>query len=66
MSEVRSAVSCISVGADSVTTTDYVSKVRTPKHQLLIFGNYRRRPDYYEQFCTARVARWRNAILLLV
>lgn len=55
--ETRNAISCISGGVDSVTTTYYVSKVLKPKKQLLIFCNYKQRTYRYEEFCIKRISQ---------
>src|SRR5712692_404874 len=57
MIERRSAINCISGGVDSVTTAYYVNKVVKPKHQLLIFCDYKQRTYDYEEFCIKKVAK---------
>ena len=57
MTKARSAVSCISGGVDSVTTTFYVRKVLKPKNLLLIFCNYKQRTYLYEEFCIKKISQ---------
>ena len=62
----RSAICCISGGADSVTMAYYVKKVIKPAHQLLIFCNYGQRTYDYEEFCIKEISRRLDAPLKLI
>lgn len=64
--EARSAICCISGGADSVTMAYYVKKVIKPKHMLLIFCNYGQRTYKYEEFCIKEISRQLKAPLKLI
>lgn len=66
MSEKRSAISCISGGVDSVTTTYYVKKVLKPRNLMLLFCDYEQRTYQYEEFCIKRIAKELDAPLKLV
>jgi len=52
----RSALCCISGGADSVTMAYYVKKAIKPRHQMLLFCNYGQRTYEYEEFCIREIA----------
>ncbi|MGH9919973.1 MAG: 7-cyano-7-deazaguanine synthase [Nitrososphaerales archaeon] len=64
--ERRSAICCISGGADSVTMAYYVKKVIKPEHMLLVFCDYRQRTYKYEEFCIKEISRRLKAPLKLV
>jgi 7-cyano-7-deazaguanine synthase len=64
--EARSAICCISGGADSVTMAYYVKKVIKPEHMLLIFCNYGQRTYKYEEFCIKEISRQLKAPLKLI
>lgn len=64
--ESRSAICCISGGADSVTMAYYVKKVIKPEHMLLIFCDYGQRTYKYEEFCIKEISRRLNAPLKLI
>ena len=64
--ESRSAICCISGGADSVTMAYYVKKVIKPKHMLLIFCDYGQRTYKYEEFCIKEVSSRLKAPLKLI
>ncbi len=66
MNNDRSAICCISGGADSVTMAYYVSKVIKPEHQLLLFCNYGQRTYDYEEFCIKQISRRLKAPLKLI
>ena len=66
MSKARSAICCISGGANSVTMAYYVKKVVKPAHQLLIFCNYGQRAYDYEEFCIKEISRQLKAPLKLI
>jgi len=66
LSKDRSAICCISGGADSVTMAYYVKKVVKPEHQLLLFCNYGQRTYDYEKFCIEEVSRRLKAPLKLI
>jgi 7-cyano-7-deazaguanine synthase len=64
--ESRSAICCISGGADSVTMAYYVKKVIKPEHLLLIFCNYGQRTYKYEEFCIKEISRRLKAPLKII
>jgi 7-cyano-7-deazaguanine synthase len=64
--ESRSAICCISGGADSVTMAYYVKKVIKPEHMLLIFCNYGQRTYKYEEFCIKEISRQLKAPLKII
>ena len=64
--EGRNAISCISGGVDSVTTTYYVKKVLKPEKLTLIFCNYQQRTYKYEEFCIKEIAKALDAPLKLI
>jgi len=66
LSKERSAICCISGGADSVTMAYYVNKVIKPEHQLLLFCNYGQRTYDYEEFCIREISRRLKAPLKLI
>jgi len=66
LSKARSAICCVSGGADSVTMAYYVSRVVKPNHQLLIFCNYGQRTYAAEEFCIKEISRQLDVPLKLI